>query len=73
MSEVHMDPALAVAAHRELGARRSLAMHYGTFQMADKAYDAPLKELAEAKGAAGITDEEFGVPEPGETVFVGGA
>jgi L-ascorbate metabolism protein UlaG (beta-lactamase superfamily) len=70
MSEVHMNPAEAVEAHRILGARRSLAMHYGTFQMTDEAYDAPRRELAAAKQAAGIGDEEFSVPEPGESIVI---
>jgi L-ascorbate metabolism protein UlaG (beta-lactamase superfamily) len=70
MSEVHMNPAEAVEAHRILGARRSLAMHYGTFQMSDEPYDAPRRELAAAKERAGIGDEEFSVPEVGETVIV---
>lgn len=35
MGPVHMDPALAVRAHRDLGAAaRSVAIHFGTFQMA---------------------------------------
>jgi L-ascorbate metabolism protein UlaG (beta-lactamase superfamily) len=69
MSEVHMDPAEAVEAHRILGARQSLAMHYGTFQMTDEPYDAPRKELAAAKERAGVGDQEFGAPEVGETLI----
>ncbi len=70
MSEVHMNPAEAVEAHRILGARRSLAMHYGAFQMADEAYDAPRRELAAAKQRAKIGDDEFSVPEPGESIVI---
>jgi L-ascorbate metabolism protein UlaG (beta-lactamase superfamily) len=70
MSEVHMDPAQAVDAHLTLGACTSLAMHYGTFQMADEPFDAPVRELAEAKRARGVSDEAFALPEPGETVLV---
>jgi L-ascorbate metabolism protein UlaG (beta-lactamase superfamily) len=67
MSEVHMNPAEAVEAHRLLGARQSLAMHYGTFQMSDEPFDGPLKELAVAKQRAGISDADFGIPQVGET------
>ena len=67
MSEVHMNPAEAVEAHRLLGARQSLAMHYGTFQMSDEPFEGPLKELAEAKQRAGISDADFGIPQVGET------
>jgi L-ascorbate metabolism protein UlaG (beta-lactamase superfamily) len=65
MSEVHMDPAEAVEAHNVLGARQSLAMHYGTFQMTDEPFDAPLKELALAK--ASMLNEEFDLIDAGET------
>jgi len=45
MSSVHMDPEDAVRAHRILGAQNSVAIHHGTFQLADEAIDAPLREL----------------------------
>lgn len=64
MREVHMNPEEAVAAHQALGAGRSLGMHFGTFRMADEAYDEPPRRLlAEAQrlGAA------FEVPGLGET------
>ncbi|MEA2740527.1 MAG: hypothetical protein QOH05_3834 [Acetobacteraceae bacterium] len=54
MAAVHMDPAEAVEAHVALGARRSVGMHYGTFQLTDEAIDAPLHALAAAREAAGV-------------------
>lgn len=45
MAPVHMNPAEAVAAHRALGARRSVGMHFGTFQLTDEAIDAPTQAL----------------------------
>ncbi len=48
MRRVHMDPAEAVRAHRTLGARQSVGMHFGTFQLTDEAIDAPERALAEA-------------------------
>ncbi len=39
MSPVHMDPDEAVEAHRILGAETSVAIHHGTFQLADEAID----------------------------------
>ena len=47
MSPVHMSPEEAVRAHRILGARTSIAIHHGTFQMADESLDAPAKRLGE--------------------------
>jgi L-ascorbate metabolism protein UlaG (beta-lactamase superfamily) len=45
MSPVHMDPAEAVRAHQILGARSSIAIHHGTFQLADESLDTPAREL----------------------------
>jgi L-ascorbate metabolism protein UlaG (beta-lactamase superfamily) len=45
MSPVHMGPDGAVRAHQILGARTSIAIHYGTFQLADEGLDTPAKEL----------------------------
>jgi L-ascorbate metabolism protein UlaG (beta-lactamase superfamily) len=45
MSPVHMGPDEAVRAHQILGARTSIAIHHGTFQLADEGLDTPAKEL----------------------------
>jgi L-ascorbate metabolism protein UlaG (beta-lactamase superfamily) len=45
LRHVHMDPAEAVDAHRALQASTSLAIHYGTFGLADDGQDEPLQEL----------------------------
>lgn len=50
MSRVHMSPEEAVCAHRILGAGTSIAIHHGTFQLADEGIDAPAKGLAAAAG-----------------------
>jgi L-ascorbate metabolism protein UlaG (beta-lactamase superfamily) len=52
MAPVHMNPAEAVQAHRALGARQSIGMHFGTFQLTDEAIDAPLTALEAAKSAS---------------------
>lgn len=66
MSPVHMNPREAVAAHRTLEAKASLAIHFGTFSLADDAQEEPLVDLAQAKGEAAVSDREFWVLEPGE-------
>lgn len=51
MSPVHMGPDDAVRVHQILGAETSVAIHHGTFQLADDGIDTPKKELiAEARG-----------------------
>lgn len=47
MSSVHMNPEDAVKAHQILGAATSIAIHHGTFQLADESLDAPKQRLAE--------------------------
>ena len=67
MAGAHMNPAEAVQAHLDLGAIRSVGMHFGTFQLTDEAIDAPLIALAEATRAAGLTSEQFTTHGFGET------
>jgi L-ascorbate metabolism protein UlaG (beta-lactamase superfamily) len=60
MRTQHMDPGEAVQAHRTLGARRSIGMHFGTFAgLTDEAIDGPEAWLAEARAAAGLVPEAF--------------
>jgi L-ascorbate metabolism protein UlaG (beta-lactamase superfamily) len=70
MRPAHMDPAEAVQTHRDCGARVSVAMHWGTFQLTDEGRETPARELAEARDAAGLTAEQFRVLAPGESLAV---
>ncbi len=70
MEAVHMNPDEAVRAHRALGARRSIGMHFGTFQLTDEAIDAPLLGLAAACAAQGVPAANFTAPGFGETSLV---
>jgi L-ascorbate metabolism protein UlaG (beta-lactamase superfamily) len=63
----HMNPAEAVEAHIELQAKRSIGMHFGTFQLTDEPIDEPLYALERAKRAAGIAEEAFVALDVGET------
>jgi L-ascorbate metabolism protein UlaG (beta-lactamase superfamily) len=67
MAPVHMDPEDAVQAHLALGARHSVGMHFGTFQLTDEAIDAPLHGLATACAAAGLDAAAFTTHGFGET------
>ena len=70
MGPVHVDPAQAVRAHLDVGARRSIAMHFGTFQLTDEGIDAPVEELKRAREAAGLAAEAFEVPELGRSIVL---
>lgn len=67
MQAAHMDPAEAVQVHRDLRARQSVAMHWGTFMLTDEPVDDPPKRLAAALVEAGVAAEDFVVMQHGET------
>ncbi|MBI2813848.1 MAG: MBL fold metallo-hydrolase [Opitutae bacterium] len=67
MEPVHMNPDEAVRAHLALGARQSLGMHFGTFQLTNEALDAPLRHLAAARTAQGVAAGAFTALDFGET------
>jgi len=60
MAPVHINPAEAVRAFHDLGAKRAVGMHFGTFQLTAEAIDAPLQALAAAKGDAAFETLDFG-------------
>ncbi len=67
MGSVHIDPAEAVQAHRDLRAQTSLAVHYGTFRLSEEGQDDPVIALREALSSA--TDIRFWILPPGEGQF----
>jgi len=67
MRTIHMNPAEAVQAHIDLGARQSLGMHFGTFQLTPEAIDEPERALGDALSARGIP-AEFGTLDSGESL-----
>ena len=67
MRQHHMNPEEAVRAHLDLRPRRSLGMHFGTFQLTDEPIDAPVIALREACDRAGIARQDFDVLAFGET------
>ena len=67
MGVMHVDPEEAVKIHRDLDARESIAMHWGTFVLTDEPLDEPPHKLATALRAAGIPHDRFRVMKHGET------
>ena len=63
----HIDPREAIIVHQEVGAKRSVGMHWGTFMLTQEPLDEPPKELARQREAEGIAPEEFSVLKIGET------
>jgi len=67
MRQHHVNPEEAVQAHLDLQPRRSVGMHFGTFQLTDEAIDAPTSALRQAQARAGVAHAEFDVLGFGET------
>ncbi|MEO7152061.1 MAG: MBL fold metallo-hydrolase [Burkholderiaceae bacterium] len=67
MSGQHVNPQEAVQIHRDLGARRSMGVHWGTFELTDESLDEPPRALAQARRAQGVDDADFFVTAIGET------
>jgi N-acyl-phosphatidylethanolamine-hydrolysing phospholipase D len=67
MSNQHVDVEQAVRIHRDLGAKRSLGVHWGTFELTDEALDDPPIQLAVQREAQGVAPEDFFVMAIGET------
>jgi N-acyl-phosphatidylethanolamine-hydrolysing phospholipase D len=67
MRHVHVNPEEAVRAAVDLGARRVLAMHFGTFDLADEPLDEPPRLFREEAERAGLAADRAWVMAVGET------
>ncbi len=67
MKEQHVNPAEAVQIHQDLKAKRSVGVHWGTFELTDEPLDQPPKDLAAALQATGLTENDFFLMAVGET------
>ena len=68
MQIMHLDPAEAVQVHKDVKARRSVAIHWGTFaNLTDESLYEPPQRLAEERRKGGLADDAFLVLRHGET------
>jgi len=70
MKDFHMNPEEAVKAHLDLGAKKSIGMHFGTFKLADEAYDSPIKDLELVIEKMGVSKKEFMTLDFGESFLI---
>ena len=70
MAPMHIDPTEALQAHRDLRSSLSLAMHWGTFPLADDGETEPLRDLQEALRADDLSPGSFRVLDFGEGLDV---
>lgn len=66
MAAAHVNPEEAVQIHRDVGAKRSIAMHWGTFQLTDEGREDPVVALGAARGG----EDDFRVLEPGASLII---
>jgi L-ascorbate metabolism protein UlaG (beta-lactamase superfamily) len=71
MERQHMNPEQAAQAFVDLGARRFLAMHWGTFKLTDEPLLEPPARLRAEWARRGLPPGACGIPAVGETVEVG--
>lgn len=70
MGYAHVNPEEAVQAHFDLGAKQSLGIHYGTFQLTAEEYGEPVKTLKQVLAKHGLNEGQFITPEFGQVVNI---
>ena len=70
MLRQHMNPEQALAAFVDLGARSFVAMHWGTFKLADEPLDEPPRRLEAERLRLGLEAARVRVPAVGETLEI---
>jgi len=68
MRAQHVNPEEAVQIHRDLGARLSVGIHWGTFPLTDEPLDQAATDLAAAREKLGVASREFVVLRHGQTL-----
>jgi len=68
MGPQHVDPGEAVKIFQDIGAKKAIGIHWGTFELTDEPLDEPPKKLLEATKAAGLADDAFTVLHHGQTL-----
>lgn len=59
MRPQHVDPAEAIQIHKDVGSKRSMAIHCATFSLTDEPLDEPVMLLKELGEKEGLEDGEF--------------
>ncbi len=68
MAAQHVNPEEAIRIHRDIRARRTVGIHWGTFLLTDEPLDQPLADLETARAKAGIDADEFLTLRHGQTL-----
>lgn len=65
MAPIHMSPDLSIQAHMDVQSQHSIAMHFGTFPLADEGQGVAEDDLQSALSEKEISPDEFIIPEEG--------
>ncbi len=70
MLPIHVNPAQAIQVHKDVRARQSVGIHYGTFILSDEPVTEPVELLKEEREKAGMRESEFFTIQHGETRII---
>lgn len=70
MGTVHMNPAEAVQARKDLRAKTAMAIHFGAFRLSQEGRDRPVEDLQATLAEHDISEDSFRVLKPGESMNV---
>ena len=70
MSQHHVNPEESVQIHKDIGSKKSVAIHWGTFILTDEPLDEPPKRLAAAMQKSKIPRDDFLVLQHGQTIIL---
>jgi L-ascorbate metabolism protein UlaG (beta-lactamase superfamily) len=67
MKSVHMNPAEAVQAHLDLKSKKSIGVHFGTFQLTEEKINQPVIDLEKAMKSRDLNGADFSTLKEGQT------
>ncbi len=70
MKAQHVNPDEAVLVHLDIKARRTVGIHWGTFELTDEALDQPILDLAKAIKRYELKPDEFVLLQHGQTIEI---
>lgn len=70
MKDAHMNPEEAVQAHVDLKSKKSLAIHFGLWQLTDEGIDQPVINLKASLNKSNLLENDFFILDVGETKVI---
>jgi L-ascorbate metabolism protein UlaG (beta-lactamase superfamily) len=70
MKKYHMNPEESVMAHKDLNSKKSIGIHFGTFQLTNEKIDDPIKDLEKARKKYQILEKDFFTLDQGDSYLI---